>query len=425
MARPRAGHSFSRNRYPTQHSHLSSNLLNPLSGKSFGPAFTRRCGLRAQHRLPLPRSPLRYLGPSRCGTAFENAVMSHSKRNTSRPVFTAHERALAKSSWSASSARLNRDSFLPFGSCGLCLEIAREPVACHRGDIFCRECALANLLAQKKELKRADKVRQATQLELDKIRALEDEEEKERAIRDFELTQAGLAPSAKAKAKAVASASASAVETTDIVKAGTKRKFSLDESELSRIAQEDRAKARKAIEDEKAAKPSLPSFWTPSLTPDIQDSKLPALTKKGKLVPTCPASADDNPHTLSMQKLVTLQFDEVEEEGSRTKRKTCPSCRKALNNASNAVMARACGHVLCRACVKLFLTPSSKKSSDAEAEPALACFVCEIPLGSSAPSGESSKDALPSGLVALKSEGTGFSAKGGNTIEKSGVAFQC
>lgn len=52
-------------------------------------------------------------------------------------------------------------------------------------------------------------------------------------------------PTSKAKA------SSSTTQDGEVVKAGSKRKFSLDESELSRIAQEDRAKARKAIEDEK------------------------------------------------------------------------------------------------------------------------------------------------------------------------------
>jgi nitric oxide synthase-interacting protein len=366
--------------------------------------------------------------------------MSHSKRNTSRPVFTAHERALAKSAWSANSARLSSESFLPFGSCGLCLEIAREPVACHRGDVFCRECALANLLAQKKELKRAERARQAAQDEFERLKAIEDDKDRERAIRDFELTQAGLAPSVPAAAKA-GRAPATAVATTApsdskqitngdaSSKTGVKRKFSLDESELDRIAQQDRAKARKAIEDEKAAKPSLPSFWTPSLTPDIQDNKLPPLTKKGKLVPTCPSSKADNQHPFSMQKLITLQFDEVEDERTKTKRKTCPSCRKGLNNSSDPIMAKACGHVLCRACIKLFVAPPVKKlSPEANADaPPPACFVCETPLAadSSSEPAATGKDALPAGLVPLRSEGTGFSAKGGNAVAKTSVAFQC
>ncbi|KFA75291.1 hypothetical protein S40288_00181 [Stachybotrys chartarum IBT 40288] len=348
--------------------------------------------------------------------------MAHSKRNTSRPVFTAHERALAKSHWSAGSARLSRDSFLPFGCCGLCLETARSPVACHRGDIFCRECALANLLAQKKELKRADRALQTAALELERIKALEDEDDRERAIRDFELTQAGLDPAAKARK----SDGDAEVQDLSIVKAGAKRKFELDENELGRIVKRDKDKARQAIEDEKAAKPSLPSFWSPSLTPDVKDSKLPQLVKKAKSAPVCPASSDDNPHALSMQKLVTLQFSEVVDETTKDKRRTCPLCRKVLTNSSFPIMVKACGHVLCHPCVKQVLLPSKGKAvQPPEGDVPLACFVCDEPVADKASSNHDSSTGLPPGLVALRSEGTGFSARGSSTVAKSSVAFQC
>lgn len=135
---------------------------------------------------------------------------------------------------------------MPFGSCGLCLEIARDPVSCQRGDIFCRECALANILAQKKEMKRAEKAKKMAELEQAKMQAVNDDEDHRRAVRDFELTQAGFSGSR-------AALTSDKPESTDeILKfTGAKRKFELDADELDRIAKEDRAKARKAIEDEK------------------------------------------------------------------------------------------------------------------------------------------------------------------------------
>ncbi|KAH7313269.1 zinc finger-containing protein [Stachybotrys elegans] len=346
--------------------------------------------------------------------------MSHSKRNTSRPVFTAHERALAKSHWTAGSARLNRDSFLPFGYCGLCLEVARDPVACQRGDIFCRECVLSNLLAQKKELKRADRARAEAEREIERIKTIEDEEDRERAIRDFELTQAGLEATTKHKPRAV---DPPISNDQQLVKAGSKRKFALDEGELSRIVQEDRAKARKAIEDEKAAKPTLPSFWSPSLTPDIQDSKLAPVAKKTKTSPVCPASTDENPHSLSLQKLIELKFHEDIDDNTKEKRKTCPSCRKLLSNSSSPVLAKQCGHVLCQPCVKQFLLPS--KQTATEPQVPLTCFVCSEPLAATPSKNESDSSGLPPGLVALRSEGTGFSARGSSTVSKTGLGFQC
>lgn len=58
-----------------------------------------------------------------------------------------------------------------------------------------------------------------------------------------------------------------------------------------------------------------------------------------------------------------------------------------------------------------------------DAEPVM-CFVCDTVLEFAADAGES-KMSLPSGMIALKSEGTGFSARGGSTVERTNVAFQC
>ncbi|KAF4966430.1 hypothetical protein FSARC_5874 [Fusarium sarcochroum] len=371
-------------------------------------------------------------------------VSAHSKRNTSRPVFTSHERALAKSHWSSSSARLHRDSFLPFGSCGLCLNIARDPVSCRRGDIFCRECALSNILTQKKDIKRAQKARAAVEEETARQKAHEDEQDRERAIADFELTQAGLDRKKKGSVAKTDDAKEDATtgESNSLVLVGTKRKFALDQDELDRIAREDKVKARKALDEEKvslrlivitpvfrvnmsniqAAKPSLPSFWTPSLTPDAQSSKLPPVVKKDKTVPSCPASSPENPHPITMQNLITINFNE--EETPKGKQRTCPSCLKMLTNASNPMMTKQCGHVLCHSCVKQFMIPSTKKSSSEDDIP-LTCYVCDAPMTSKSQKQDATPGSSMPGLVALQSEGTGFSAHGGNTVERSSVAFQC
>lgn len=135
----------------------------------------------------------------------------------------------------------------------MCLEIARDPVCCRRGDIFCHECALSNILAQKKEIKRAEKARRDADLENARSKAAEDQEDQDRAVRNFELTQAGFdITGARRGVKASKNTGGSedaAAETA--VTVGTKRKFELDEEELRRIVQQDKAKARKAIEDEK------------------------------------------------------------------------------------------------------------------------------------------------------------------------------
>lgn len=196
-------------------------------------------------------------------------MTSLGKRNTSRAVFTSHERALAKANWSSNTARLNRESFLPFGSCSLCLEIAREPVSCQLGDIFCRECALTNLLAQKKELKRAQKSRRQAEKDIAQAQAAQDEEDQLRAVKDFELVQAGLL---EAVPQQPTSEKLYKEENDASVSTGSKRKFTLDEEELSRIAAEDRRKARKAIEDDKVREIWIKVYWL------LHDAKLWVLT---------------------------------------------------------------------------------------------------------------------------------------------------
>lgn len=139
---------------------------------------------------------------------------------------------MAKSAWSASSARLNRDSFLPFGSCSLCLEFAVDPVACVHGDIFCRECALNNILAQKKEIKRLEKTRENEERDAAEEKVRQDEEAQARAVKDFELVQAGFD-----------------VKDSGEARIGAKRKAPTDDDETG--GQDDRAKARKPDRDDK------------------------------------------------------------------------------------------------------------------------------------------------------------------------------
>lgn len=162
---------------------------------------------------------------------------------------------MAKSAWASSSARLNRDSFLLFGSCSLCLESAVDPVACPLGDIFCRECALSNILAQKREIKRAEKAREHEEKEAAESKARQDEEAQARAVKEFEMVQLGFDVGRRETGTGTGD-SATVGRKAAESKTGEKRKFSLDEDEVSRNAESERAKARKAIEEEKVGVPS-------------------------------------------------------------------------------------------------------------------------------------------------------------------------
>ncbi|KAI2626703.1 ENOS interacting protein [Hypoxylon sp. NC1633] len=388
--------------------------------------------------------------------------MSHSKRNTSRAVFTSYERDLARRAWSETSARLSRESFLPFSSCGLCLEIAVDPVSCIHGDVFCRECALSNILAQKKEMKRLEKNRELEDRDARDLRQRQDDEERERAVREFEMTQIGLDAKAsrgnntKRRLSETENQSGAPPPTPPEPSTGAKkRKFEMDDDELARIARADRAKARQALDEEKASKPVLPSFWTPSITPSSNThDTLHEIERKTKSAPVCPASKEDNPHAYSLRALVTVNFTEEEVDdgggggasGRKKHVRVCPSCKKGLSNASKAMLAKPCGHVVCRSCVDRFMLPTRRHhdphASAAEAE-RVRCYVCEADLtersskasgdvdGDDADTGQKGKkkdkdkEKIRPGLVELRSEGTGFSAGGVAQVQKSGVAFQC
>ena len=125
-----------------------------------------------------------------------------------------------------------------------------DPVACPHGDIFCRECALENLLAQKKEIKRLERLREQELKASGEKMAQQEAEERERTVREFELTQDGLETKRKKDGGDGSITWPQIIEPEDTQRAN-KRKFELDEEELLRVANEDRAKARKAIEDEK------------------------------------------------------------------------------------------------------------------------------------------------------------------------------
>ncbi|MCJ1243543.1 hypothetical protein MMC30_000740 [Trapelia coarctata] len=371
--------------------------------------------------------------------------MSHSKRNTSLAFFTSHERSLLKSAWGSQATRLSRDSFLPFASCRLCLQIARDPVACAaNGDIFCRECIVSNLLAQRKEIKRLEKEQERQRLEEEEEATERAEEEKERAVNEFEKVMMGL--EGGSEKKSTVNLEKYREEPTTETR-GVKRKFELNEEEMLKNAKEERVKARKALDDEKSDKPSLPSFWVPSLTPS---STIAHTTKRLKLHPFCPASAEDSTHHLSLKTLVPVHFSTSTTASSKQAtssddgpQRICPACKRALKNGVKAMLTIPCGHVICKSCVGNFMTPRElppdPHAADGESRETsqIRCYVCEENLTDTSSvkkkktgkdgkaSGKEDRESLKPGLVEVSAEGTGFAGGGKNMAKREGVAFQC
>lgn len=204
--------------------------------------------------------------------------MAHSKRNTSLPHFTSYERGLLRASWGTQRGVIGRDSFLPFASCRLCLHPARAPVvACAtNGDLFCRECAINDLLAQRQEIKRLERHRDDAKKRLAEDEERNLEEARERELRDFELVSMGLEVGKKGngterdkdggsgtgtgkKRKAEEAEQAVAAFKAREIEVDGKRKkvFELDEKEMARVAREEQERLKEELKREKVAFPSL------------------------------------------------------------------------------------------------------------------------------------------------------------------------
>ncbi|GAM90367.1 hypothetical protein ANO11243_084100 [Dothideomycetidae sp. 11243] len=314
--------------------------------------------------------------------------MSHSKRNTASALFTAHERSLLRGAWGSQSANLTRESLLPFGACRLCLLPSREPVSCSiGGHLFCRECALSNLLAQKKELRRLERESERD-AEDARLRAAEAEtQELENDQRAFEALQNGV-PAAGAKKRSADVAGGDA----------------------------DWAAAKRARREGGDGRVSS-SFWVPG--------ELDATLERGAVrtrqkTSICPASEGAKTHAFSLKSLLEVRFHEP--GGTRS----CPACEKALSNATRAVLVRPCGHVLCRPCADKFLSPSL----DEEGGPT--CYTCagpagEVPdeKGDVKANKKKKKEGGGPGVVDISCEGTGFAGGGKNQVRKAGLAYQC
>ncbi|KAH7883027.1 hypothetical protein F5I97DRAFT_1815380 [Phlebopus sp. FC_14] len=336
-------------------------------------------------------------------------MTKHSKNNTASSVFSYAEKK--KTEYGTRRQRLGNESMRDFDACALCLQRARDPIACDHGHLFCKECAYTDLLTQKKDIKRQkerlDQLKK--EAEGEKKRALE--AARERVLRDFEKGHLCLS------ATLPAIATTSGAGSKDGKSLDSVRKRDFDSSTVESLTREAEEAALRQIEREQAEalRHKLPDFWLPSLTPTYTSNGQPSSLKDVKVQTMC--RGGDPPHAISLKSFTPVVFsfaslsasrssestpaedDKVKNPPEETGKPVCPSCKSNLSINKVMFLMKPCSHVVCKGC------------TDSLVRPAKQCIVCDRALDD----GE---------VVELRREGTGFAGGGLAETTKKGVAFQ-
>ncbi|KAM7500867.1 hypothetical protein LguiA_025281 [Lonicera macranthoides] len=282
----------------------------------------------------------------------------HSKNNNDLAFFTYDEKR--KLGYGTQKERLGRDSIKPFDACCLCLKPVIDPMCCQKGHIFCKECILECLLAQKKDIQRK-LAAHATQQKQEK----EEGEEKlmlqrARELDEFDQQNHGAVPQYSEK------------------------NFNRDKNGGSFHG----ANSVKATSYEEEALRTMKAFWLPSATPDA-----PVKVEAPSTSTVCPEGNEK----LKMKTLFPIYFaEDTSEEKKPTaldKTYVCPSCKVTLTNTLALVALSSCGHVFCRKCSDKFMAVDK------------VCLVCN-------------KACKERNRVCLEKGGTGFAAHGDNLEAK-------
>ncbi|PFH51160.1 hypothetical protein AMATHDRAFT_143320 [Amanita thiersii Skay4041] len=340
-------------------------------------------------------------------------MTKHSKNNTASSIFSYAE--YKKLDYGTQKKRLGNESMRNFNACALCLNDAREPLACNEGHLFCKECVYTDLLTQKKDIKRQKDRLEALKREVEEERRKARIAARERVLLEFEKGQLTLGGgSSSVPGTKSAGVTGSSLESEP---RGTKRKFEFDTSAVEGMAKEAEEAALIQIEKEQAEalKHKLPDFWLPSLTPTYHSTGPPQSLSDVKVQTTCRGG---NPlHPLALKNLFSVNFtlfgksggqpksgESTPAEGNNSKAKEdsepmCPSCKKRLSNNILIYVTKPCGHVTCKTCTDTLVRPAKQ------------CISCDTPL--------KEKE-----IIELKREGTGFAGGGMAETSRVGVAFQ-
>lgn len=270
----------------------------------------------------------------------------HSKNNNDLAFFTYDEKR--KLGFGTQKERLGKDSIKPFDVCCLCLKPLIDPLSCPKGHVFCKECILECLLAQKKDIQR----KLAAHAHQKKQQKDEEEEklslQKARELEEFDQQNHGAVPHHSDK------------------------NYGRDKNGFHG------ANSVKVTSYEEEALRTMKAFWLPSATPEA-----PAKVDAPSTCTTCPEGKEK----LKLKSLFPIHFTEESAVDNKSnpfdKKYICPSCKVTLTNAMSLVALNSCGHVFCKKCADKFMAVDK------------VCLVCDKPC-------------KEKNLVGLAKGGTGF-----------------
>ncbi|KAF5728977.1 nitric oxide synthase-interacting protein [Tripterygium wilfordii] len=274
----------------------------------------------------------------------------HSKNNNDLAFFTYDEKK--KLGYGTQKERLGKDSIKPFDACCLCLKTLIDPLCCQKGHVFCKECILECLLAQKKDIQRKLAAHAAQQKQ-------EKEEEQEQLMLQ--------------KAKEL--------EAFDQQNHGAVPQYN-DRNQNRYKNGFHGANSVKVTSYEEEALKTMKAFWLPSATPEA-----PAKVDAPDTSTICPEGNEK----LKLKTLFPIHF--IEDTSEKKKSKSldntyiCPSCKTTMTNAMSLVALSSCGHIFCKKCADKFVAVDK------------VCVLC-------------SKACKERNLVNLAKGGTGFAGHG-------------
>ena len=227
--------------------------------------------------------------------AFPFPASADARNNTTQSSLTYYERSLLRNPNAAK--RIGGESFKPLDACNLCLSTVSDPVACQQGHLYCRECAISNLITQKAGIEVQKRELEAWQAgeELEKEEARR--KARERVVSDFErglgLGSSSSIPAAGGSSRPGLMSNGKLEEKVG-AKAGERFTFNASAMESAASQAEEQALRKIEMEQAEARKAKLPAYWLPSLAPEARALPL----KDVKLQTTC-QQGKSGPHPLS------------------------------------------------------------------------------------------------------------------------------